>query len=185
MRLFNEGKTDRWAMSSAVDVFGATCKPHPHLLRLFMVLQLELALADGPVNSSEETTLLAICDQLEFSRYEFFGIKARLEAELRFGARPGPKRKAGSFYEGYRQQQRPHRESLGAQGALDEAYRALQLPSSATEAEVKKAYRRLISRHHPDKLAGTGLGTEALRRATEMTQQIQKAYDLICKTRGF
>lgn len=184
MRLFNEGKADRFAMSIAVEHFRSACQPYPHLLRAFIALQLELALADGAVNAQEERALLRICDQLEFSRYEFFGIKTRLEAEHRFGGVRGRGPRTGGFWEEPRQGRWSSPETHG-KSELMEAYAVLQLKSSASETEIKTAYRRLVSRHHPDKLEGKGYDGNALQQATEATQKIQKAYDLICKTRGF
>lgn len=185
MRLFNEGKADRFAMSIAVEQFRSACQSYPHLLRAFIALQLELALADGTVNAKEEAALLRICDQLEFSRYEFFGIKTRLETERRFGGVRGHGSRPGAFWEETRHRQRSQTESLGLNTEIHEAYAVLQLKSSASETEIKTAYRRLVSRHHPDKLVGKGHDEGAVQRATEITQRIQKAYDLICKTRGF
>jgi DnaJ like chaperone protein len=188
MRLFNEGKDDRFGVASAIEEFRACCSLHAHLPRLFMALQVELALADGSVSRQEEATLLQICDQLGFSRYEYFGIKTRLEAERRFGgmgSQGNAHHQSGRFREEYRQRQQTHTESLGIRTELQEAYAILQLRATASEVEIKKAYRRLISRHHPDKLVGKGQGSESVQKATEMTQKIQKAYDLICKARGF
>jgi DnaJ like chaperone protein len=188
MRLFNEGKTDRFASQATLEAFRTSCGAYPHLPRLFMAIQLEVALADGAVNRQEEAALLQVCDQLEFSRYEFFGIKARMETEQRFGGLGGharPRNHSGQYRHEDRRQQRPQSNSLGHRSEIQEAYAVLQLRTTSTEAEIKKAYRRLISRHHPDKLEGMGHGSESLQRATEMTQKIQRAYDLICKMRGF
>lgn len=187
MRLFNEGKADRFAAASALEEFSVASRAHPHLLRLFMGFQLELALADGSVNREEEFVLLQICDQLGFSRYEFFGIKTRLEAERRFGGGGGgaddPARR---FRETNQGRWRTQNEPIGDRGGeLQEAYAMLQLSPTATESEIKKAYRRLISRHHPDKQLGKGQSFESVQRATEMTQKIQKAYDVVCRSRGF
>ncbi len=59
------------------------------------------------------------------------------------------------------------------------AYKILGVSSSVTDAEVKKAYRRLMSQHHPDKLISKGLPEEMIEIATDKTQEISKAYDLI------
>jgi DnaJ like chaperone protein len=65
--------------------------------------------------------------------------------------------------------------------SLAEAYQVLGLTPNATQVEVKQAYRRLMSQHHPDKLAAKGLSEEAMRLANEKTQQISKAYETIQK----
>ena len=48
-----------------------------------------------------------------------------------------------------------------------------------TDEQIVKAYRRQMSRHHPDKLKANGLPDSMLERAKERTQQIQAAYEVI------
>jgi DnaJ like chaperone protein len=59
----------------------------------------------------------------------------------------------------------------------------LDVPKSAADSEVKKAYRRLMSQHHPDKLVSKGLPEEMIKLANEKTQQIRKAYERIKASR--
>jgi DnaJ like chaperone protein len=66
--------------------------------------------------------------------------------------------------------------------SVDSAYKILEIDKSASDAEVKKAHRRLVKKHHPDKLQH--LGSEHLKGAQEKFQQIQKAYETIQKERG-
>jgi len=48
-----------------------------------------------------------------------------------------------------------------------------------SKADIKKAYRRLMSQHHPDKLVSKGLPEEMIKVATEKSQKIRDAYDLL------
>ena len=68
--------------------------------------------------------------------------------------------------------------------ALAAAYQLLGVEHSASHADVKRAYRKLMSAHHPDKLVSKGLPEDMMKLATEKTQAIQAAYDLISKSRG-
>ena len=79
-----------------------------------------------------------------------------------------------------RHQQSPRQD---ARQFLQDAYQILGVSENATDAEVKKAYRRLMSQHHPDKLMAKGLPPEMIKVATQKTQQIKKAYEQICKAR--
>ena len=65
---------------------------------------------------------------------------------------------------------------------IGNAYKVLEIDKSVADAEVKKAYRRLVKKHHPDKLQH--LGKEHLKGAQEKFQQIQKSYESIQKERG-
>jgi DnaJ like chaperone protein len=67
----------------------------------------------------------------------------------------------------------------------DDAYAALGVPSSATDAEIKQAYRRLMSQNHPDKLAGKGLPESMREMAEQRTREISTAYATIKEARGF
>lgn len=65
----------------------------------------------------------------------------------------------------------------------DSDYKILGIPESATNDEVKKAYRELALRYHPDRVAH--LGEEYQKGAKEQFQKIQEAYENIKKSRGF
>ena len=65
------------------------------------------------------------------------------------------------------------------------AYRTLQSSSDESTAEVKKKYRKLISAHHPDRLIAQGLDDAAIKKATQKTQEIKKAFQILKEYRGF
>jgi DnaJ like chaperone protein len=67
---------------------------------------------------------------------------------------------------------------------LNDAYTALGLTPDASDAELKRAYRRLVSENHPDKLAAKGLPDSMRQVAEERTREINVAYDLIKESRG-
>ena len=66
---------------------------------------------------------------------------------------------------------------------MDSAYKILEIEKSASNDEVKKAYRKLVKKHHPDKVQQ--LGPEHLKGAQEKFLKIQEAYEKIKKERGF
>ena len=66
---------------------------------------------------------------------------------------------------------------------LEQAYKLLGLSPQASDAEVKRAYRRLMSQHHPDKLVSKGLPEEMMKLATQKTHEIRQAYEMISAAR--
>lgn len=66
---------------------------------------------------------------------------------------------------------------------VDSAYKILEINTNATDEEVKKAYRKMAIKYHPDKLSG--LGEEFEKKGKEKFQKVQEAYDKIKKDRGF
>ena len=69
--------------------------------------------------------------------------------------------------------------------SLDTSFQTLNLNSSASKTEVKKSYRKLMSQYHPDKMIAKGVSEQELKKATETTQRISKAYEHICSVKGW
>lgn len=80
----------------------------------------------------------------------------------------------------------PHKKPIASSADLyQEALRLLGVTVDAEPAQIKRAYRRLLSRHHPDKVAGTGANVAQVREATERTRELHQAYTLIKARRDF
>jgi len=160
-KLFNEGKSPDFPIGDVIEQFRRETHRRTTLIQMFLEIQLQAAYADGVMHPAEKDALQDICRRLgiPLERLE------RLEEMLRAGFGRGAGHSA-------------------AASSLDDAYRILGVDASVDDAGLKKAYRRLMSQHHPDKLVAKGLPDEMIEDATEKTQQIKSAYDLIRKSRG-
>lgn len=165
MRLFSEGKRREFPLDDVLYQFRRECHRRKTLMRVFIEIQLQAAFADGALHASEDQLLLHICDALAFPHAEFEQLRAMAGAQQSYGA-------AGAM--------RPDR-SL----RIEDAYAILAVAPEASNAEVKKAYRRLMGQHHPDKLVARGLPEEMMQLAKEKTQEIRAAYDRVREARGF
>ena len=125
-------------------------------------MQIHAAFADGVLHPAEKQALQHICDMLGFSQHEFEHLVDLVRAN---SASAGGSDSSGGL-------------------TLSMAYKVLDVTKSATDAEVKKSYRRLMNQHHPDKLVAKGLPEEMMQVAKEKTQEIKAAYDVIKKDRG-
>jgi len=163
INLFQQGKQADFPLNDVLAQFYKECHRRTDLLRMFLGIQLQEAFADGTLAVSEEKLLLHICSQLRISRFDYERLKIQLQAQLRFKGH-------GSYTKNAPQKT-----------SLQDAYGVLGLTPSASKAEVKKAYRRLMSQNHPDKLVAKGLPEEMMRLAKEKTQKISKAYETIQK----
>jgi DnaJ like chaperone protein len=167
-RLFNEGKAPDFPLDAVLEQFRRTCHSSRNLMRLFIEVQLYAALADGAMHPHERRLLVYVCRRLNVAHREFLDLEAMIAAELRF-------RRAGGARE----------ETLeGEPNDLTDAYALLNVSPDVSDAELKRAFRRLMSQHHPDKLVASGLPEEMMKLATEKTQEIKLAYDRIKKARG-
>ncbi|MDX1380596.1 MAG: DnaJ domain-containing protein [Xanthomonadales bacterium] len=77
------------------------------------------------------------------------------------------------------------RRAAPSPASLDQAYAQLGLTRQATDADVKRAYRKLVSQYHPDKLVARGLPEEMMEVAKTRVREINTAYDRIKAARGF
>jgi len=184
IHLFTKGKEPDFNIEEALSLLMQECYKHPDLLRFFVEIQLEAALADGELHSEERRILLLICQRLNFSPQEFEQLWARQWASQAFQWSSQSSQSSQSQYANGRSYEYAYAKNTEAY-SLQDAYGVLGILSSATIAEIKKAYRRLMNQHHPDKLAARGLPEGMVKLAKEKTQQIRAAYDLIREERGF
>jgi len=196
IQYFSEGKNPDFILENTLEELLQECGKYPDLLRFFVEIQCEIALAEGELNPAKKHILLMICQKLNFSPREFEQFWARQWASQAFhqafqgdfsGAfhtnnQGGHQRH--QYSDGYGGHSRAYREKSNA-SQLQEAYGVLGVPASASPAEIKKAYRKLMNQHHPDKLAARGLPEGMAKMAKEKTQEIRAAYDLIREARGF
>ena len=84
-----------------------------------------------------------------------------------------------------RYQQQSTQSRTTASFGLSEAYQILGVQSSSSVQEIKRAYRKQMAANHPDKLMSKGLPKEMIKLATEKTQKIKEAYDLLKQARNF
>jgi DnaJ like chaperone protein len=164
---FRAGKSATYDAELGVERLREACGQRYDLLRAFMELQLRAALAGNGMSPPARVILVRVAERLGMSGLEFAYMEAALRARQRMhGASPG----AG-------------RHAAGA-GSLAECYAELEVDANITDQEVTKAYRRQMSRHHPDKLVANGLPESMAQMAKEKTQRIQEAYEGIRAARG-
>src|SRR5690606_2158713 len=71
------------------------------------------------------------------------------------------------------------RRGRGTRVGMGDPYAVLGLSSTASDSDIRSAFRRLVSEHHPDKLAARGAAPETVRLAQQRTQAILAAYERI------
>lgn len=155
IKFFDQGKSADFPLEEVLHQFKKECHRRRNLIQMFVEIQISTAMADGKVDASEKHIIYTIGEVLGFSRSQIDHL---------FNIASGAQASAS--------------DSL----TLTQAYKILGVSKGSSEAEIKKAYRRLMSQHHPDKLVAKGLPDEMIALATEKTQEIRKAYDTIKKS---
>ena len=164
--LFNEGKASTFPFDGVLKQFRHECHRSRNLIRMFIEIQLHAAYADGSIHAEERKILLSICELLGIGRNEFDQLESLVRGESRFWRESGQRTGAGKTVM-----------------SLDDAYAMLNVSPNESDDDVKRAYRRLMSRHHPDKLVAKGLPEEMMKIANQKTQDIKKAYERVKQSR--
>jgi DnaJ like chaperone protein len=163
IELFNQGKRADFPLDDVLEQFRSECRRRLTLIQMFLEIQIFTALADGVLQPSEHRVLLHICDRLNFPRALFEQLVSMVRAQHAYGG-------AGA------------RGPVGGP-SLKDAYDVLGVSESASDDEIKRAYRRLMNQHHPDKLVAKGLPEEMMELAKRKTQEIQAAYEQVKEAR--
>ena len=126
-----------------------------------------LAATDGVVHPAEMETIRFISNGMGISNHDFESMKAMF-----FGWQ-------GNYRtSGYSSSSRNYHSPKNTEND----YKVLEVESSATDDEVKKAYRKQAMKHHPDKV--NHLGEEIRKAAEERFAKLNEAYERIKKSRG-
>ncbi len=179
IRLFKQGAEADFDLETTLSQFRSFAARSPNLTQMLLVYLINLALADGQLDEPEARVLRQVAEGLGFSRLAFEQLLRMINAQNAFAGGQQSDYRSGDSYgggQGYQTRSRANE--------LELAYQALGVEQGATDAEVKKAYRKLMSEYHPDKLIGQGMPEDMIKAATERAQEIQAAYDLIKKSRA-
>lgn len=191
---FREGKAADFPFQSILKDLHDSCYGRKDILQIYLEILIQAAFSDGRLDRQEQVVLEQVARTLGFKQNELLFLISSFEAEIRFRqswqAKGGPRQQRqsqeGQRRQNYRQQGQYQRSQnyTQAQSTAD-AYRILGVSQTDDAKTIKKAYRKLMSEHHPDKLMSKGLPKQAMEIAKTKAQDIQAAYEYIKKTKGF
>ncbi len=159
--LFKKGTTPGFDIEPTYKKFMAVCGHTRNLKEMLLIYLIVMAFADGQLHPEEEKLLDQIAGHLGYGPETFKRLMDMVLNQTHF---------AGG--------------KVTTEAALDDAYKALGVTKDSADAEIKRAYRKLMSQYHPDKLIGQGMPEDMIAMATEQAKDIQLAYDLIKKQRN-
>jgi DnaJ like chaperone protein len=158
---FKQGADPGFDIAPTCKRFMSICGTTKNLKQVLLVYLIVMALADGHFHPEEEALLGQIAAYLGYDQAAFRHVLDMVLNQSHFGA-------AG----------------VDQAAALDDAYKALGVTKDSSDADVKRAYRKLMSQYHPDKLIGQGMPQDMIAMATEQAKEIQLAHELIKKSRN-
>lgn len=158
---FDTGKQKTFPLLATARKLHKDTIRRPRLRSIFVRLVTEVSLSKPRLHPRERALLWAVCKELEIGRVELAQLEAMLRAQRAF-------------------RQSPAGEADAAR--VSSAYATLGIDRSSSNEDVKKAYRRLMNRHHPDKIAASNPEPAAIAAAEKKTRAIRAAYETL-KTR--
>ncbi len=138
--------------------FLETSRGHRRVHQTLLAFLISMAQADGTIDEAERQALRDCAAMLGFNSDSFQRLLSMAQAQHQF------------------HQQAP---GVGTRDMVADAYTALGVASDCSDGELKRAYRKLMSQNHPDKLIAQGVPEDMVKLATEKCQEIQAAYETI------
>ncbi len=184
-RFFQQGKQPHFRIAEPLEMLQNLAHDNPKLLHAFVQLQYRMAQVDG-LSAEKVTVLNHLLNALGLA-----SLHQQEHARHAYTSQFNQHTSWGNHHHNHQNEQtrKKQHEYYTSQDfrtpSLDSSYTALGLSPTATQHDVKRAYRRLISKHHPDKCIAAGLSEQHVKAANEKTQAIRKAYEHICETKGW
>ncbi len=169
---FNQGKESNYNINGDLAAFRQNASGSLSLKQFFLEMLIDMASGDGTIDEDELKILEKACKLIGYPLQ-------LLQAML--------KMRGTGYYQqqqsqGYRQHQsqRPQRTS-----ASGNPYRVLGVEKTDDKQAIRRAYKKLMSQHHPDKLVSKGLPPEMMKMAEEKAKTIQQAWEQVKDLRGW
>lgn len=164
IELFQRGATEGFQLQPAIAAFLEACGPQRQVRQALLMFLVSLALADQKMETAEHAALQRIATLLGFTPTQLEQLLRMARAQGHFHGSAGHGAQPGT--------------------SLEDAYAALGVSSDVDDKALKRAYRKLMSQNHPDKLIAKGVPEDMIKLATERSQDILAAYEMVKKSRA-
>ncbi|MFQ1017956.1 co-chaperone DjlA [Gilliamella sp. BG7] len=181
---FNNGKASDYPLRSRLAELYAQYRFRRNVLNIFCEQLIQAALVDGVLDEKEQQILFIVAEEFNIPRQQMAIYIQMMMGSYHF-RQNGYSNQHGQRGQYQRSNNYGNYQGRSPQSDLQNAYKILGVAATAEISEIKRAYRKLMNEHHPDKLVSKGLPKEMLETAKKRAQEIQAAYDLIKASRGF
>lgn len=173
--LFRAGTSPQFNVSQVLKEFSKNTTPN--LTQILLVYLISMARTDGLLVKKELHLVQKVARELGYNSIVFDHLLRMISAQDEFNS-PSSSSSSSNKNNSYNPQPTPKNK------AAEDAYEALGVKSTMTDDEIKRAYQKLASQFHPDKLVGQGMPPDLVNAATERFKKIQAAYEFIKKYRS-
>jgi DnaJ like chaperone protein len=155
---FDDGKRSDFPLVQTVRQVRRVSARSASKRTMFLRLLLEVVLAKPTLRKEERHRIWTVCTELDIGRVELAQLEAMIRAQKGFKRSP---------------------EGDADAARLRRAYETLGMSPEASNEEIKKAYRRLMNRNHPDKIAGDNPAADVVAEAERRTREVRNAYEML------
>ncbi len=171
INLFNQGKQSGYNIDHALQQFGQLSRRSLSLKQIFLEMLVDVAEADGMISRAEQALIEHVCQQIGYPVQLLHAMM-----KMRGFASAG----------GYQRQQQNNRQQRASnRSAPFNPYQVLGVTQEDNKATIRRAYKKLMSQHHPDKLVSKGLPPEMMKVAEEKAKQVQLAWEKVKELKGW
>ena len=150
--IFSEHKDQFNNLKQIAQELGQMVRKDKAKQQQFMGFLIQLAFIDGEVSQNEDDILQTIASAFEFNPDAYHAIFDQFEKMMK---------------------------NVTPKANISDAYKLLGVNKSDEMSVIKKAYRKLVRQYHPDIIKSQGKDEEYMQEATEKTQEINQAYEMI------
>jgi len=150
--IFNEEKDKPENLQELARTLGQAIKRDKSKQQQFMGFLIQLAFVDGEVSDSENEVLMSIAEAFEFDPNAYHAIFDQFEKMI---------------------------QNIKPKTNIADAYKLLGVSENDDMSVIKKAYRKLVRKYHPDIIKSQGKDEAYMQEATAKTQEINQAYEMI------
>ncbi len=173
IHLFNQGKNESCDIDPTLIQFGQFARRSLSLKQIFLEMLIDVAEADGLISRDEQALIERICQLIGYP------VQLLITMMKMRGFR------ATGGYQQQRSKSRQQNQRTVNRNAPFNPYQVLGVEQNNSKATIRKAYKRLMSQHHPDKLVSKGLPPEMMKVAEEKAKQVQLAWEKVKDLKGW
>lgn len=174
INLFNKGKQSGYRIEQALSQFGKAARRSLSLKQIFLEMLIDVAEADGQISQPEYDLLAEVCQQIGYPLPLLQAMLKMRSARTTGGYQHNPNNKQNQQQRRSRNQQAPYN-----------PFQVLGVSQEDNKTTIRRAYKRLMSQHHPDKLVSKGLPPEMMKVAEEKAKQVQLAWERVKELKGW
>jgi DnaJ like chaperone protein len=174
IQLFNQGKNNDFDIEITLRQFGQFARRSLSLKQIFLEMLVDVAEADGMISRDEQALIEKVCQLIGYPIQLLY-------AMMKMRGFAG----TGNAHQQQRNNHQRQRRSPINRNAPFNPYQVLGVEQNDNKAVIRKAYKRLMSQHHPDKLVSKGLPPEMMKVAEEKAKQVQLAWEKVKELKGW